>query len=117
MKENNKKCYVGILLMLVVIIIGLNQYYNSRLIPFEIEGSCNTGFIGIDFQSTFDNQPYNQKIAQSTTFYQNGTIEEKDVRFNVKYDREFLLKQLNLKNIDGLNCNFKVKGAIPLNKL
>ena len=29
----------------------------------------------------------------------------------------YLPKELNIKNIDGLNCNFKVNGAIPLNQL
>ena len=92
-------------------------YSVIKPVPFEVEGNCNTGFIGIDFQSDILNEPYKQKLALSTTYFPNGSIEGKDIRFVTHFDRELLPKKLNLKNIDGLNCNFKVKGAIPLSLL
>ena len=64
-------------------------------VPFEIEGSCNTGFIGIDFSERF--------------VFNESSQSKKLLSYNPQ--------KLNLKNINGLNCNFKAKGAIPLNKL
>ena len=83
------------------------EYQRTRVFPFEIEGNCNTGFIGIDYKSTFDNQPYD--------YYWKDIVGDphKSIAYYVKY----IPKELNLKNIDGLNCNFKVKGAIPYNLL
>lgn len=110
------KLWVGLLigaLVLAIIGIGLNQYYKNRLIPFEIEGSCNTGFIGIDYKSTFDNQPY----SYLKQIYDGSQPQDFKLVKNTKYFIEYLPKELNIKNIDGLNCNFNVKGAISLNIL
>ena len=100
-------------------------------VPFEIEGSCNTGFIGIDFQSEFKNYDLNEVIKEYRLIkqfgdeingYLSGGIDigyystTPETAF-VMYKTIFMPKELNLKNIDGLNCNFKVKGAIPLNQL
>ena len=102
----------------ILIIFGFLyiDYQKTRAIPFEVEGSCNTGFIGIDFKSVFDNQPYMQEVYMGGVYYHNGTKEEK-IRKYRNYERVLMPKELNLKNIDGLNCNFKIKGAIPYNQL
>lgn len=76
----------------------------SKPIPFEVEGSCNSGFIGVDYSMDFRNEPYKRELWSGLSIAKNFT--------NYKvgpYPRHF-----NLKNIDGLNCNFKAKGAIPL---
>lgn len=99
--------------ILVVIGILFNNYQKMRVIPFEVEGSCNTGFIGIDFKTEFDNQPY----SVLDRIYDGSNPQDFRLVKHIYYFREPLMKHINLKNIDGLNCNFKVKGAIPLNKL
>lgn len=105
------------LLIFGVILISVSviflEYQRTRLIPFEVEGSCNTGFIGIDYKSSFDNQPY----SYFRQVYDGS--QPKDFRLIKvnEYYQKYLPKELNFKNIDGLNCNFKAKGAIPLNKL
>ena len=82
-------------------------------VPFEMEGSCNTGFIGIDYKSIIDNQPY----TTLDRIYDGSNPEDFRLVSHRRYFVEYLPKELNIKNIDGLNCNFKIKGAIPLNKL
>lgn len=71
------------------------KYQNTGIIPFEVEGSCNTGFIGLDF---------------SERFVFNESSEKKEL---LSYNPQ----KLNIKNIDGLNCNFKVKGGIPYSEV
>ena len=83
--------YFVFIIMSIVLVVS----YIIKPIPFEIEGSCNTGFIGIDF---------------SERFVFNESSQSKEL---LSYNPQ----KLNLKNIKGLNCNFKAKGAIPLNKL
>lgn len=70
-------------------------YIILKPIPFEMEGSCNTGFIGIDF---------------SERFVFNETNPLKPL---LSYNPQ----KLDLKNINGLNCNFRVKGEMPLDIL
>ena len=84
-----KNCEEGlyIIIILVLAIFMVLTILHTKPIDFEIEGSCNTGFIGIDFET------------------------EKNE------DDELEPKSLKIKNIDGLNCNYKIKGAIPKNKL
>lgn len=89
------------------------EYQKTRAIPFEVEGSCNTGFIGIDFKTEFDNQPY----SILDRIYDGSNPQDFRLVKHTRYFMEYLPKELNLKNIDGLNCNFKVKGAIPNNIL
>ena len=91
--KNNKLKYISEMNpMFVLLAVAFFMFFaiimmGTELVPFEIEGSCNTGFIGIDFES------------------------EKNE------DDELEPKSLKIKNIDGLNCNYKIKGAIPKNKL
>ena len=76
--------------ILSLVSVVVSAYFNSLPLSYEIEGSCNTGFIGLDF---------------SERFVFNETNPEKPlISFNPQ--------KLDVNNIDGLNCNFKVKGAI-----
>ena len=119
--------YFVFIIMSIVLVVN----YITKPVPFEIEGSCNTGFIGIDFQSEFKNYDLNEVIKEYRLIkqfgdeingYLSGGIDigyystTPETAF-VMYKTIFMPKELNLKNIDGLNCNFKVKGAIPLNQL
>ena len=141
--EKNKNCcnntsnfglYFGLyilmsILLFLLVLVGLNEYYKHKLIPFEIEGSCNTGFIGIDFQSEFKNYDMVDLVNEYTLLKQftdrnNASLNYDFSGYNTESQSAFTMfksiyfpKHLNLKNIDGLNCNFKVKGAIPFNKL
>ena len=73
-------------------------------VPYEIEGSCNSGFIGVDFQSEFKNEEWKERNEYEVYNPHNFT----------RYKPNIIPKKLNLKNIDGLNCNFKVKGYLPV---
>lgn len=88
-------------------------YQAIKPYPFEIEGSCNSGFIGIDYKSTIENQPY----AVLNRVYDGANPNDFRLVNKKRYFQEYLPKELNLKNIDGLNCQFKIRGAIPLNIL
>lgn len=59
-------------------------------LPIEVEGSCNSGFIGIDFSERF--------------VFNESSIRKELINYNPQ--------KLDIKNIDGINCNYKVK--IPL---
>ena len=94
----------------VLVIIGgvmFLEYQKTKAIPFEVEGSCNTGFIGVDYQMDFKNEPY-----KSEWYSGNGSLVNRTAVHTTNYPRH-----LNIKNIDGLNCNFKLKGAVPYNKM
>lgn len=104
-------CGITILVVTAIIIMGvlkIKEIDNTKelfrlqeiLSDYEIEGNCNTGFIGVDFQSSFMNENYKDKRGYDYNF--------------TKYNNEWLPNRFNLKNIDGLNCNFKVKGKFPL---
>ena len=71
--------------------------------PLEMEGRCNADFIGIDYEMEFRNEEYNDKDV--SVYSMNRT----------RYWTENYPKHLNLKNIHGLNCNFRMKGEFPLN--
>ena len=109
--EKNKKNPIGYIVILIGFMLFLVKM--AAPVPFEIEGSCNTGFIGIDFKTEFDNQPY----SVLDRVYNGSNPQDFRLVSHQYYFREPLMKYINLKNIDGLNCNFKVKGAIPPSKL
>ena len=77
---------------------------------FEIEGDCNTGFIGFDMMGKFENEPYPYQMAVSPSCKDNTCNYDIYQNFT-KYDIEWLPQSLNLKNIDGMNCHLKVKGS------
>ena len=106
-----------IMCIMMMILIGgslwLVMMYVTKTIPVEYEFFCNTGFIGVDFKSDFEYQPFMDKVVKSTTYFPNGSISE-DARYRTKYDSTYLLKELNIKNIDGLNCHGSFKTEISL---
>ena len=76
---------LGVLAFLIIAI-----FIFTKPVPFEVEGNCNKGFIGLDYQVEVDSKYY------------------------LLYNKTYPIK---IKNIDGANCNFKVKGSIPLKNL
>ena len=102
--------------MAIVLVLVASVFYQStKPLPYEFEGSCNTGFIGVDFQSDIKNQPYLREQQISSRF-EDGKLIENNVNFTV-FNQEFFPKVFNVKNIDGLNCNFKVKGELPQSEI
>ena len=92
----------------IIMIIALTwfvQSYFTKTIPIEYEFSCNTGFIGIDFQSEFINEEW-----KPTTY---GF----PVHNFTRYETNILPHVLNLKNINGLNCQGKFKTEISLDSM
>ena len=67
-------------------------YYKIKTIPYEGEITCNTEKIGVDFSERF-------------VFNESSTSKDL-ISFNPQ--------KFDLKGIDGLNCNLKFKGEIPL---
>ena len=100
MDKNN---YVGIYIVLAISIIAVTVYVTMPkllMASFEVEGSCNSGNIGVDFQSDFANEKYKDKHGYDYNF--------------TRYNNEIIPKKLNLKNIDGVTCTYKVKGNLPI---
>ena len=126
-KPVSDKRYIAGLIYIVVLILGLIGimiiYINiaTQPIPFEIEGSCNTGKINLDFDAEFRNQAYQQK----TEIWQTQLRETSDNSFSglsntkniylTKYNIEFFPKSISLDGLENLNCYYKIKGAIPKN--
>lgn len=76
----------AIVILVAIAIIGNLQRYN-----YEMEGSCNSGKIGIDFSERF---VFNESNPRKPLISSNP-------------------QKLNINGIDGINCNFKVKGELP----
>lgn len=96
---NSISLLIFLFMSITFFLVFFYNYYQP--IPFEVEGECNTGFIGIDFQSEFKNEKYKEKTGTDFNF--------------TKYNSELIPKLLRLNNIDGMNCHYKIKGAIPKN--
>ena len=99
--KNNKHCchssqqnywIVGGLLFLIVIGVF---YYTTRTIKYEAEVTCNTGFIGIDFSERF--------------VFNESSSEKELISFNPQ--------KFDIRGINGLTCNVKFKGELPLSKV
>ncbi|KKN02320.1 hypothetical protein LCGC14_1118750 [marine sediment metagenome] len=86
-------------LLATLIILTINQ---SQLIPFELEGSCNSGKVNINFDAEFRNQAYS-KLKE---------IDNKNISLT-KFNIEYYPKSITFDGIENLNCNYKIKGAIP----
>ena len=111
-KQKNiySKLPMAILLSILIICITLGVTLPKLLMAsFEIEGSCNSGSIGVDFQSNFVNNPY-QEPASST--FINGTMLVK--RWETNYDTKLLPKKFDIKGMDAVTCSYKAKGNIPI---
>ena len=108
MKEINKHILWGSALVITVLIV------TQAIQTVKVDGkiTCNTGFIGLDYQSEFKNQPYQYEIVERT-IYSPDNLPIKISRNTTGYDTQFLPKIFNVKNIDGLNCVMEWKGEIP----
>lgn len=106
MDNDEEKWFIGrvwiIATLGIFILLSIIVFYNMQPVKFEVEGSCNTGFLGIDFEGNFYNEEYRQK---------NDAFGD-EYNFS-KYNTEFLPQHFNLKNIKNLNCNYKIKGNLP----
>ena len=98
---------------MVLLMMGYIITLFLKPVPFEIEGSCNSGLIGVYVDGKFDNQPYSylNKVYDGSNTNDFKLVEQK------RYYKEPLISAFGIKNIDGLNCQFKAKGAIPYTKL
>ena len=114
MKQANNGMFILLIVLLIAVFvaIALAIVYELKLIPYEGEMTCNTGLIDIDFNSVWDNQPYKDNITISTECDQMGCINRKVIV--TKYHREPLAQSFNFNKIDGLTCNIKFKGEMPL---
>lgn len=97
-KMENNKFYVVCALVLATLLTII--FVSLMFLSIEVEGSftCNSGFVGLDFEA------YNN--------IQNKTCEE-DGNFTCFKD-EMLFKHIKIKNIDGLNCYGEGKTKMPL---
>lgn len=99
LRKNTPTSYWMLVMTYLICLTGLlfivYSYYKP--VPVEIEANCNTGFIGVDFKGYWRNEPHQMILA--------GWGE------SVKYRQTFLPTQFDLKNIDGMNCHWKFKGA------
>lgn len=87
MGNKNEKGNDDAFIIAIILAFILVMYLSStRVVNFEIQGKCTSGFVGIDYKSNY-----------------NGT--------------DLVPEYLNLKNIDGMECIYKIKGSIPKDKL
>ena len=118
--------YIAGLIYMVTLIFGLifsmTYIMNSATqpIPFEIEGSCNTGKVNLGFDAEFRNQAYQQiteieqtKLRKGDNSF-SGLSNNKNISLT-KYNSEFFPKAVSLDGLENLNCHYKIKGAIPKN--
>ncbi len=92
-KEEDHFVALSIFLSVTVICITLGFTLPRLLMAnFEVEGSCNSGKIGIDF---------------SERFVFNETNPKKPLMSHQP-------QKLDIKGIDGITCNYKVKGNLPI---
>ena len=80
--------YVIFIFLCVVLLVFVNNV--TKPVLFELEGNCNTGFVGVDFSERF---------VFDESSKTKGLINYNPQKFDVK-------------NIDGMNCNLKIKGEI-----
>ena len=110
--------YISGLIYMLILIFGLfsSMIYltNSATqpIPFEIEGSCNSGKVNIAFDAEFRNQEY----TLTRQMWETQLSDTKNVSLT-KYNTEFYPKSISFDGLENLNCNYKIKGAIPKNLL
>ena len=103
-----EKHKLSITIFTIIVLIFFFAWLINSYSQIEIDGSCNTGFIGVDFQSDIKNQPYLTERQISSRFDENGLVVN-NMNFTV-FNQEFFPKVFNVKNIDGLNCNYHFKG-------
>src|SRR3990167_6825613 len=106
MKDEEKvKVILGVVWAVVAVVV-ITIIVGMKPIETSFEGTCNTGLIGLDFRSEFDNQPYSDNITISTGCDGNGCFnEEREIK---RYHQEWLPEKFNVKNIEGLTCDFKL---------
>lgn len=82
-----------------VIIAAIFVLLSFTKIEIQAEGTCNTGFVGLDIEA------YNniQNMSCSLSLYENNTCFKQDT----------LLKHIKVKNIDGMNCYGKTNIKMP----
>ena len=113
MEKNNDliKFTLGFLVTIFGFIL-IFQLINSQKYNMEMEGSCDSGNIGVDFESKWENQPYKDNITISQRCDSFKCI-NRDITIT-RYHEEWLPDHFNINGIEGINCNFKVKGEVPL---
>ena len=107
------KSDIGLYIFLssIVVVVVILMVSSDKPTPFESEINCNTGFVGIDFKSKWDNQPYKDNITiNQFCNSETGCVNEE--RTITKYHQEWLPERFDLENIKGLNCKMVMKGSI-----
>ena len=117
-KRVSDKRYIAGLIYITVLLLGtmgfLIIFFNvtTQPIPFEIEGSCNAGKVNLNFDAEFKNQAYDRK----TEIWEVRLSNKKNI-YLTEYNTEFYPKSISLDGLENINCNYKIKGAIPKNLL
>lgn len=100
------------LIALIVIVSAL-----LVLIPVKVDGTitCNTGFIGLDIEA----ENVIQDVTCTDRIYDpnTGTYNRPPDKHweNVScFKQDLMLKHVNVKNIDGMNCYGSASAKIPL---
>lgn len=107
MNKNKTEIIIGFIIVFFFgVIILLYITINSRPYTFEMEGSCNSGKVNLNFDAIGKNEPYVALLPK----YTNGT---QKYYYLTEYHKNQLIQWINLKGIENINCNFKIKGQIP----
>jgi hypothetical protein len=106
-KEDLRVIYliIGLLVLIdisFVVLYGIYTFAITRPMELGMSGECNSGNIGLDYQSS-----YNDTLITTT-------IGSGEYSFNMTSAQGFVPRVLNIKGIDNLNCKFQMnaKGTI-----
>lgn len=99
----------GVLILLdisALICYWITAYVTTRPIELGIKGECNSGNIGVDYQSVY-NSSYSLK--ENITFFGS--------KYESKQTIGWTPRIFTLKGIDGLNCKFELNSKIRVSDL
>ena len=105
-KEKNGPKILRMFGIAVVLLLAGFLWAITRPANFEMSGTCNSGFVGVDYKSHFDVAGKEKLIMEPYRTLDDGSIMPVPIP-----------ERLDIKNIDGMNCNFHIKGKVPLSGL
>lgn len=98
--ENNVIMYIGIIGVFALAIVAVIMFFSQPPVEFTGKISCNTGFVGLDVSSSNRVQAY--PCDDKYRLYNGANL--------TCFKTDNILNHINVKNIDGLNCNVEYNG-------
>ena len=99
----------------MIFVIGtIAVFLVSMRVEIETDGSCNSGFIGLDIEAYNNIQNKTcTKIQWDNTTQSFEDMPDPNMENLTCFKEDYQLKHIKLKDIDGLNCQGKAKIKMP----